>query len=124
MTNRIADGLMVDADADLLGLALRQLVDNALKYSSPGTVIELDATMASTVDLVVRNIGPAIPEHERDRIFERFVRGAQASRLPGSGMGLAIVRRIAQAHGGDVTAASSGGVTEFRLSLPRAEVTR
>ena len=115
---------MVDADADLLGLALRQLVDNALKYSSPGTVIELDATVASTVDLIVRNSGPVIPEHERDRIFERFVRGAQASRLPGSGMGLAIVRRIAQAHGGDVTAASGGGVTEFRLSLPRAEVTR
>jgi len=80
--------------------------------------------MGSGVDLVVRNLGPSIPEHERDRIFERFVRGAQASRLPGSGMGLAIVRRIAQAHGGDVRAASSGGVTEFRLSLPRAEVTR
>jgi signal transduction histidine kinase len=122
VTNRVAAGLMVDADADLLGLALRQLVDNALKYSSPGTVIELDATVAATVDLIVRNTGPVIPDHERDRIFERFVRGEQAS-LPGSGMGLAIVRRIAQAHGGDVTVASGSGVTEFRLSLPRVEVT-
>ena len=124
VTNRITPDLIVEADADLLGLALRQLVDNAAKYSSPGSAIDVDASMASSVDLVVRNLGPAIPEHERDRIFERFVRGAQASRLPGSGMGLAIVRRIAQAHGGDVTAASSDGVTEFRLSLPRAEVPR
>jgi two-component system sensor histidine kinase KdpD len=122
VTNRIAAGLTVDADADLLGLALRQLLDNALKYSSPGSAVELDAATGPGVHLVVRNLGPAIPEHERDRIFERFVRGAQASRLPGSGMGLAIVRRIAQAHGGDVTAASDGGATEFRLSLPRAEV--
>ena len=83
-----------------------------------------DATVASTVDLVVRNVGAAIPEHERDRIFERFVRGSQSAPLSGSGMGLAIVRRIARAHGGDVTASSGGGVTEFRLSLPRAEVTR
>jgi len=124
VTNRIMPDVIVEADADLLGLALRQLVDNAAKYSSPGSAIDVDASMASSVDLVVRNLGPAIPEHERDRIFERFVRGAQASRLPGSGMGLAIVRRIAQAHGGDVTAASSDGVTEFRLSLPRAEVPR
>jgi len=124
VTNRIMPDVIVEADADLLGLALRQLVDNAAKYSSPGSAIDVDASMGSGVDVVVRNLGPAIPEHERDRIFERFVRGAQASRLPGSGMGLAIVRRIAQAHGGDVTAASSGGVTEFRLSLPRVEVPR
>jgi two-component system sensor histidine kinase KdpD len=124
VTNRIAADVLIEADADLLGLALRQLVDNALKYSSPGSVIELDAVMASTLDLVVRNSGPAIPEHERVRIFERFVRGSQAAALSGSGMGLAIVRRIARAHGGDVTASSGGGVTEFRLSLPRAEVLR
>ena len=124
MTNRIPADVQIEADAELLGLALRQLVDNALKYSSPGTVIELDAAMGATADLVVRNSGPAIPEHERDRIFERFVRGSQSAPLSGSGMGLAIVRRIARAHGGDVTASSGGGVTEFRLSLPRAEVTR
>ena len=72
----------------------------------------------------MRNVGPTIPEHERDRIFQRFVRGSRATGLPGSGMGLAIVRQIARAHGGDVTAASDGGVTDLRLSLPIGEVSR
>jgi two-component system sensor histidine kinase KdpD len=61
VTNRIPADVQIEADAELLGLALRQLVDNALKYSSPGTVIELDAAMGATADLVVRNSGPAIP---------------------------------------------------------------
>ena len=67
----------------------------------------------------MRNYGPAIPEHEQARIFERFYRGEQARLVPGTGMGLAIVRQIAQAHGGTLTVSSTPSAgTEFTLSLP------
>jgi two-component system sensor histidine kinase KdpD len=117
--NRVPADLLVDADGQLLRLALRQLLDNALKYSPATSTIEIDATRNGHVQIAVRNSGPPIPAQEQRRIFDRFYRGAYAKQVPGSGMGLAIVKQIAQVHGGDVSvssAADSG--TEFRLSLP------
>ena len=52
------------------------------------------------MEIVVHNDGPAIPEQEQTRIFERFYRGTGARHIPGSGMGLAIVQQIARSHGG------------------------
>ena len=70
----------------------------------------------------VRNSGPEIPERERAQIFERFYRGSDAHRMPGTGMGLAIVRQVAKAHGGTADVASSPERgTEFVLLLPREE---
>jgi two-component system sensor histidine kinase KdpD len=124
IVNRVPDDLVVDADRDLLGLALRQLVDNAVKYSPATSTIELGATGNGSVEIAVRNSGPAIPEPEQSRIFERFYRGAQARQVPGTGMGLAIVQQIAQAHGGALTVASAPGTgTEFRICLPRGGLT-
>jgi two-component system sensor histidine kinase KdpD len=112
--------LTLDADPKLLGLALRQLVDNALKYSPPASVIELAATANGTVDLIVRNSGSLISEEERSRVVERFYRGSQARQTPGSGMGLAIVQQIAQAHRGQLKVDSSVQAgTTFTLSLPK-----
>jgi signal transduction histidine kinase len=109
----------VDVDRDLFGLALRQLLDNAVKYSPAGSAIEVAASGGGgTIHLAVRNGGPPIPERERRRIFERFYRGGQAQGIPGTGMGLPIVRQIAQAHGGNVAVTSSERSTEFRVSLP------
>jgi len=112
-------GLEVQADSGLLALALQQLLDNAVKYSSPTSTIEVTATGNSHVEVAVRNTGSAIAQHEQPRVFERFYRGAHSSQIPGTGMGLAIVAQIARAHGGDVSVSSSpGGPTEFKLSLP------
>jgi two-component system sensor histidine kinase KdpD len=116
----VPDGLSVDADRELLGLALRQLLDNAVKYSTPTSRIEISASANGTVDIAVRNSGAPIPVPERNRIFERFFRGSHASHVPGTGMGLAIVQQIAQAHGGVLTVSSSQELgTEFKVSLPR-----
>jgi two-component system, OmpR family, sensor histidine kinase KdpD len=119
LVSRVPDDLSVDADRDLLGLALRQLLDNALKYSPSTSTIEVTATRNGSVDISVRNSGSLIPEREQRRIFERFYRGGQAGHIPGTGMGLAIVQQIAQAHGGTLTVSSAPETgTTFTLSLP------
>jgi two-component system sensor histidine kinase KdpD len=116
---RVPDSLSIHADRELLGLAIRQLLDNAVKYSPATSAIEITATDAETIDLAVRNSGPPIPEREQSRLFERFYRGSQARGVPGTGMGLAIVRQIAEAHHGTLSVSSSlGEGTEFRMSLP------
>jgi two-component system sensor histidine kinase KdpD len=120
VVTRVPDDLSVDADRELLGLALRQLLDNAVKYSAPTSTIEIIATANGTVDIAVRNSGALIPEGERSRIFERFYRGSQARHVPGTGMGLAIVQQIAQAHGGMLSVSSLPAPgTELTISLPR-----
>ena len=120
LLRRVPPELNVEADRDLLGLALRQLVDNALKYSPPSSTLEIQATANGAVEILVRNSGSAIPSHEQPRVFERFYRGAEARQTPGTGMGLAIVQQIARAHGGTLSVSSAPDQgTTFTLSLPR-----
>ena len=122
VVNHVPTDLMVDADGDLLRLALRQLLDNAAKYSPPTSAIDVSARGDSSLTLVVRNSGPVIPEREHAHIFERFYRGANARLVPGTGIGLAIVQQIVLAHGGTVTVCSTPEAgTAFTLLLPRGE---
>ena len=111
----------VSADPDLVCLALRQVIDNGLKYSAPATEMEVAAeTGPHSVTIRVRDQGPGIPEAERERIFDRFYRRQSArDRVPGSGMGLYIAREIARAHGGDLWVEGIlGSGAEFCLTLP------
>ena len=115
------------ADSDLLQLALRQLLDNACKYSPPGSAVKVSLELQNERAAVrVLNSGNLIRPNERTRIFERFYRGVEARRLaPGSGLGLYFAHKIVQAHGGsmeleDETAAAAEG-TAFRLTLPIAK---
>lgn len=120
VVTRVPDSLSIHADRELLTLALRQLLDNAVKYSPASSAIEIAATVADTVDLSVRNSGPPIPEREQARLGQRFYRGSAARRVPGTGMGLAIVRQIAEAHRGTLSVSSSSdNGTAFTISLPR-----
>jgi len=119
MTTHAPAALTVDADASLLRLALRQLLDNAVKYSPPDSRIDVSATGDGRVTLSVSNSGPAISAIDRGRIFDRFYRGAHSANIPGTGLGLAIVQRIVQAHGGEATVTSDAATgTTFTLSLP------
>ena len=121
-TNSVPPDIMIDADAGLLRLALRQLLDNAAKYSPPSARIDVTATCNGTIDIAVHNSGSVIPDREQTQIFDRFFRGVRAGLVPGTGMGLAIVRQVAAAHGGDVRVASSQEAgTTFTLSIPRGE---
>ncbi len=120
VVNRVAEDVDIEVDHDLFSLALRQLLDNAIKYSPPTSTIEISVHANADVTLVVRNSGSTISERDQTRLFERFYRGASAGHIAGTGMGLSIVQQIARAHGGavQVTSSSAEG-TAFSLSVPR-----
>ena len=107
-------------DRRLVKLALKQLADNALKYSDPSSPIGIHMRgLDGGIEIDVTNRGEPIPTHELNKIFDRFYRSPSIQhRIPGSGLGLSIAHRIAQAHGGDITATSHQGYTTFRMTLP------
>jgi two-component system phosphate regulon sensor histidine kinase PhoR len=102
----VADGLpLVDLDERAIEIAVINLVDNALKYAPDGQVVSVAVRQKNeTVEIHVTDQGMGIPPEDRRRIFERFVRGKSAlgKQVRGSGIGLALVMHIAEAHGGSV----------------------
>jgi two-component system sensor histidine kinase KdpD len=109
----------VYVDDVLLGQLLVNLIDNATRYTPPGTPIELAAEAdRDAVTLEVRDRGPGLMPEEQHKIFERFYRG-QAGGPRGSGLGLAICRAIVEAHRGTIEALNrAGGGAVFRIRLP------
>ena len=115
--------LVVAHDATRLIQAINNLVGNALKFSPPGSdiVVSVEGTDGD-IAMVVADRGPEIAPHEVERLFQPFVIGAARPTAGefSSGLGLAIVRRIAEAHEGQVTVRPrTGGGTEFCLKIPR-----
>jgi len=110
------------ADAHWLHQVVTNLLTNALKFTPAGGLVTIEAGPADgQARLRVSDTGTGIPAEELPRIFNRFWRGRQASTVSGSGIGLAIAAELAQAHGGQLTAASQPGQgTELTLTLPRA----
>lgn len=120
----VAEGLpLVRADRDRLNQVLLNLVDNAIKYSPPGSAvtIRLSPRNAAWVVIEVVDRGTGIPDSQLSRIFERFYRveKGRSARHGGRGLGLAIAKRIVEAHGGDLTVESQMGEgSVFRMELP------
>jgi two-component system sensor histidine kinase KdpD len=112
---------VVTIDEELIKCCIRQLVDNALKYSSASTPVEISAdTDGEGLVISVSDRGPGIPECERARIFEKFYRlSSHRACVPGTGMGLAIARQIVEAHGGLLSVENrEGGGARFSISIP------
>jgi signal transduction histidine kinase len=109
-------GAEFDADADLLGQALLGLVANAAQAAPQRGIVVLEATATqSEVTLTVLDDGPGVPEVERERIFEPFY----STRPGGHGLGLAVVRQIARAHGARVAVGDrDGGGARFSITMP------
>lgn len=107
-------------DKRLMKLAIRQLLDNALKYTSAETVVEMGTQVKNGVLCVeVTDYGKGIPDDEQLRIFDRFYRSPSVKRqIPGSGLGLSIAYGIVRAHNGELTVSSRPGLTTFRITLP------
>lgn len=120
-----ADLPPVLADPEALRRAVRNLIENAVKYGGAARWVAVRArSQGDEVAVIVEDQGPGIPPRERARIFEPFYRGAHAAvgNVPGSGLGLAIVRHVASEHGGRVTVESGRGGqgSVFTLHLPVA----
>ncbi len=110
----------VIGDRDLLFLAIHNLLDNAFKYSRPGDTLELRAFEdGSNVVVEVADTGTGIAEEEVPQVWDELYRGQGARGLPGSGLGLALVRAIVERHGGATSVRSRVGQgSVFSLRLP------
>lgn len=111
---------VVKADADLVSRALRNLLDNALRYAPSGAAVTIATHVVDgSVRLEVSNTGEGIAPEDLPRIFERFYRGekSRSRETGGAGIGLAIVQAIARAHGGETGARSAEGLTTVWFSL-------
>ncbi len=109
-------------DRDLLMVVFRNLLDNALKYTAPGDQVEVRASDdGHTAVVEVADSGPGIPTEDIPHIFEELYRGANAGSAGGSGLGLALVRRIVALHGGSIGVRSRVGQgTVMTVRLPVA----
>ncbi|WP_426210127.1 ATP-binding protein [Massilia sp. TWP1-3-3] len=111
---------LVRYDAVLLERVLCNLLENAAKYTPPGSRIGITAQpRGSMMEVTVHDNGPGLPPGREEDIFEKFTRGERESPIPGVGLGLAICRAIVEAHGGAIRAgASPEGGAAFIFSLP------
>lgn len=116
------DDLTVVCDRSLLVALLTQYVDNAAKYSNAGTIITIRAAEhVSEIIFSVHSYGPVIPESDLERVFDRFFRSSVSeNKVPGTGIGLSVAKRSAQAHGGHVWVTSDAEKgTSFYASIPQ-----
>lgn len=110
----------IEGDPDLLLLAVHNLLDNAIKFTSPGDTIEVRAfDDGDDIVIEVADTGPGIPADEIEQVWEELYRGQQARGVPGSGLGLPLVRAIIEKHGGNIDLRSKPDQgTIFSVRLP------
>jgi two-component system sensor histidine kinase MprB len=110
---------LVRGHPERLKIAVRNLLDNAAKFGPSGAPVEVRLHAG---ELTVRDHGPGIPPGDLPRVFDRFYRTTTARGVPGSGLGLSIVRQVAAGYGGTVEAEpAAGGGTLLRFRLPTLE---
>ncbi len=113
----------VHVDAGLIVQVLANLLDNAAKYTAPGTRVRVIASSSEDrLHVIVEDEGSGLPSMERDRLFDKFQRGRDENSIVGAGLGLSICRAILRAHGSDIQAGErAGGGARFEFDLPTHE---
>ena len=117
----IEEGISFKCNKEEIEQMTATILDNAVRHSYKDTTVKVSAKRKAkgTVDIDIINKGDPIPDDEREKIFERFYRGDRSRSRNDNryGLGLAIARRIARNHGGDITASSGGGETVFHITI-------
>ncbi len=129
LTVRAEDGLKVRGNRELIGQAIANLVDNALKYGAPQQdgdetrpdVVIVAGRTGDSVVLTVADRGPGIEAADRARVLDRFVRLEGSRSRPGSGLGLSLAAAVARMHGGTVELEDNQPGLRVRLTLPAAD---
>lgn len=101
--------VVIAGDSILLQNGIRNLIDNALKYSPAESEIKIRVTAHPTPQIEIRDQGPGFPENNMEKLISRFSRGDNVKGIIGSGLGLTIAQDVAQAHGGYLTLSNSSG---------------
>ena len=111
---------LVNIDPVLIGQVIMNLLDNSLKYSPPGTPLEIEAAVSdSWIEIRLSDQGPGVPEEHRQRIFDKFFRLPGTEGVRGTGLGLAISKGIVEAHQGRIWVENlPGRGAKFILALP------
>jgi two-component system sensor histidine kinase KdpD len=114
---------LVWIDAVLLEQVLVNLIENAIKYTSPGSPIDISAELLpATVRLTVSDYGDGIPKGMEEKLFDKFYRHETETQTSGVGLGLALCRAIVEAHGGAIKATNLAGKgAAFMIDLPMRE---
>jgi two-component system sensor histidine kinase MprB len=116
ITLTVASDATVSVQGAALERALSNLVDNACKFSPAGTTVDVSVAGAQ---VEVADRGPGIAASDREHVFDRFYRAPEARTMPGSGLGLSIVKQVVDRHGGMVEILPrAGGGTVVRITLP------
>lgn len=114
------DEYTVYANEEMLKEVWINLLDNAIKFSDEGGTVKVDITeMESRILVSVTDIGTEIPQEARENIFRKFYQADESHSVAGNGIGLAIVKKILDLHGGDITVSSRNRKTVFTVSLPK-----
>jgi signal transduction histidine kinase len=121
LTTNLAESAPIKGNRHLLFQAVTNLVDNAIKYSAPGGAVTLSVAVAGDdVEIVVADRGPGIPEADRERVLQRFVRLEQSRTTPGNGLGLSLVTAVMTLHDGTLVLGDNQPGLMATLRLPLA----
>ncbi len=120
LTWKVPERFALSADVRLVQRMLGNLLDNALKYTSPGGAVNAELYPSpGGAAIAVTDSGPGVSEADLPHLFERFYRGDKSRSQPGAGLGLSFARAAARAHGGDITVESAPGRgSRFLVTLP------
>ncbi|MNE28403.1 Signal-transduction histidine kinase senX3 [compost metagenome] len=107
---------MIEGNQPFLAQALANLIDNAIKYTPAGGAVMFRARRRSSgdVEFSVTDNGPGVPDEDRERVLQRFVRLDNSRTEPGSGLGLSLVTAVAEAHGGRIQLDEGPGAFDGR----------
>ena len=122
LASRVMPGLLTKGDRELLIQAFANLLENAIRHAGAGTTIGLTAaTQGSAVEAVVSDTGPGVPDADRERVLQRFVRLEESRSTPGTGLGLTLVKAIADLHGAHLGLSDNGPGLRVTMTFARSD---